>query len=567
MELKKIFVSLSLLGLLVGCGTTPTESSQTNQSSVNNPSDDGTITQEDKTFPVVNDQFEYDDLLNGEYNTDKWYKNDLKSVPLPDPYVLTVEENGEEVYYIYGTTDRTGSKTMDCYRTTDFNNFELYKNISAENENSWSNSDARSRFAPEVYYIEDTYYLYYSDVHKVTGRRYISVMTSDKPTGPFIEYNNGEDAVFRHNDTVGWSALDQHVFIDDDGSMYMYYSIYHDKVMQYIVGVELISPTVADWSTYKILIRPGEVSPNTLTTDFFTWEAYKGFKVAEGPFMLKSPNGNYYLTYSVNHYPDRYYTVCYAYSDSPLGDYQKPYEKNMQWTNLLFGYAGGITGKVYEQWGGFMSGTAHHCFFKIGDQYMIGYHAHKNRINSDNGRMFGMDYIFFDDEGTPYSRGPTSSIQPLPEEISGYKNITSYASVNSENITNPERLVDNYVVEHYHLMQEADKEATLNAGKSYVELVFDVDRFTVGGVVIYNSASFDKAIIDPVSYINLQNGNAVIDGDFNDLTIDYEKEFIYPGSAYTFDFNDVETDRIVIEFDLGQAGQLNEIVVLGYENE
>ena len=563
MKFDKILLGLGLLGILVGCGGTPETSAK-----VNNPNDDGTITEQDKTYPsTINESFDYDDLLSGEYDQNKWYKNELKSVPLPDPQVLTVQENGQEVYYIYGTCDRTGSKRLDCYRTTDFNTFECYQNIDQLNENSWSNCDKRSRFAPEVYEIDGTYYLYYSDVHKDNGRRYISVMTSDKPTGPFIEYNNAEDAVFKHNDEIGLDALDQTIFIDDDGKMYMYYSIYHTSVMQYIVGVELTSPTVADWSTYKILVRPGELSPNTLTTNFLTWEAYKGFKVAEGPFMLKSPNGKYYLTYSVNHYPDRYYTVCYAFSDSPLGDYEKPFEKNAQWTNLLFGYAGGKTGKVYNQWDGFMSGTAHHCFFKIGDQTMIGYHAHKDRSTSENGRMFGMDYIFFDEEGVPYSRGPTSSIQPLPEKISGYKNIAAEAKIHAENIDNPERLVDNYVVEHYHLQQEQDKEATIKAGKSYVELVFDVDKYTVGGIVIYNSAFFDKVMIDPVSYVNLQNGNALVNGSFNDFYIDFDKEFVMPGSAYTFDFSDVKTDRIVIEFDVEQEVALNEIVVLGYENE
>ena len=562
MKLNKLFIGLSLLGLLVSCGEVPSSSA-----SVNNPNDDGTITTEDKSFPNVNDEFEFDDFTGYEYNEGKWYSNRLKDMQLPDPYVLTVQENGEEVYYIYGTTDRTSSKTLDCYRTTDFNTFKLYRDIDAGNENTWDDGPERSRFAPEVYFIDGLYYLYYSDNHKDNGRRYISVMTSETPYGPFIEYNNGADAVFKHNDTVGWSALDQHVLIDDDGKMYMYYSIYHSEQMQYIVGVELLSPTVADWSTYKILIRPGEASPNTTKTDQYYWEAYKGFKVAEGPFVLKSPNGKYYLTYSVNHYPDRYYTVCYAYSDSPLGDYVKPYTKDGYWTNLLFGYAGGKTGKVYNQWEGFMSGTAHHCFFKSGDQVMIGYHAHKNRKNSDTGRMFAMDYIFFDDEGVPYSRGPTSSVQPLPEAISGYKDITSLADVHVENIENSERLFDNYVVEHYHLAQEQNREATINAGKSYVELVFDVDRVTVGGILIYNSAFYDKAVLEPVSFVNLQNGNACISGEFNEKYINFDQEFIYPGSAFTFDFADVKTDRIVIEFDLENAGQLNEIIVLGYENE
>lgn len=130
--------------------------------------------------------------------------------------------------------------------------------------------------------------------------------------------------IFRHNDSLGLSVLDQNLFIDDDGSMYMYYSIYDTGIMQYIIGVSMLDPVTPDWDTYKILVRPGELTPKTTSTNMLIWEAYQGFKVAEGPFMVKSPvNGKYYLTYSVNHYPDRYYTVCYAYSDEPLGDFNK----------------------------------------------------------------------------------------------------------------------------------------------------------------------------------------------------------------------------------------------------
>lgn len=558
MKVKKIIIFSALLGFIVGCGDS------TSSSSFNNK-----IADEDKQLPTsINNDFVYDDLTgDSEVDEKKWYINDLKDVALPDPYVLTVQEDGKEVYYIYGTSDRTGSKRLDCYRTTDFNKFEAFLNIDQENPNSWSNCSDRSRFAPEVYYIDGTYYMYYSDIHKDTNLRYISVMTSDSPTGPFVEYNNGEDAVFRYNDEIGFSALDQHVFQDDDGTLYLYYSIYHTGVSQYIVGVKLNSPVEADWSTYKVLVRPGQPTPN-IQLDTFTWETYTGFKVAEGPFMLKSPNGKYYLTYSVNHYPNRYYTVCYAVSDSPLGDYTKPYTKGGNWTNVLFGYAGSKLedSKVYQQWSGFMSGTGHHCFFKSGNQYMIGYHAHKNREDSNSGRMFAMDYIFFDDEGTPFSRGPSYSMQPLPEAISGYKNIASLGKMKSEGINNPERLVDNFVVEHYNLEQEQDKEVTLSSGKSYLEFDFD-KKYNIGGILIYNSAFYDKAMTDPISFINFGNGNVIIGGEFNIHYFNDEKEFINPCSAYTFDFEDINTNKIIIEFDNENECCLNEIVILGYENE
>lgn len=60
-----------------------------------------------------------------EYDESKWFKNTLDKVAFPDPQVIEVGDT----YYIYGTTDRTGSKTLDCYSTKDFNNFELHMDI------------------------------------------------------------------------------------------------------------------------------------------------------------------------------------------------------------------------------------------------------------------------------------------------------------------------------------------------------------------------------------------------------------------------------------------------------
>ena len=576
MKKQSIFL-VAILSILTSCVVaSPNSSSQNNQNSAPSSTsseivvkDDGTITEEDKAYPVVNDEFDYNDMLDGEFDIDKWYRNDLKALTMPDPFVLTVEEdNGDEIYYVFGTTDRYGSKHFDCHETTNFNEFTVHSVIDDQNPNLWYQGSDLSKYAPEVYEIDGTYYLYYSAVNKNNGLRYISVMTSDNPAGPYVE-NIANRPTFDHvtNTNINLSVLDQTIFIDDDGSMYMYYSVYDSGIMQYIVGVELTSPTVADWSTYKILARPGKQRPND-SKKLLTWEDMNasGFAVNEGPFMLKAPDGYYYLTYSVNHYPDKFYTVCYALSDSPLGDFVKPYTNGGTWTNVFFGYAGDKTGTVHSQWSGFMSGTAHHCFFKSGDQYMIGYHAHKNRTGGtvNDARLFAMDYVFFSEDGTPFTRGPTYSIQPLPGKISGFENIAPYAKMNVDGVINANRLVDDFVVEHYNLPQEQNKEATLPAGKSYIEFVFS-NNYLIGGIAIYNSAFYNKAMHDDISFINMMNGNAIINGSFNSMDyVNDDKEFIFPGSAYTFDFAEVETNRIVIEFDVEHEVNLNEIVILGY---
>ena len=73
-----------------------------------------------------------------DYNESKWYRNDLKDLALPDPYVLVVGD----VYYIYGTTDRTGSRTIDCYSTTDFHEFTWHKDVFVCPEDSWETNSS-----------------------------------------------------------------------------------------------------------------------------------------------------------------------------------------------------------------------------------------------------------------------------------------------------------------------------------------------------------------------------------------------------------------------------------------
>lgn len=580
MKSKLILPIIMLLGV-VGCGNN--SSTNTTNISSNNVNIILDVPDADKVTPNQGEWVftDYNDSPS-DYNTDKWYANELKSIPLPDPYVI--EEDG--VYYIYGTTDRTGSRTFDCYSTTDFNHFTLYKDIYKRDSGVWSGTTS-GMFAPEVMKFDDTYYLYYSAEllqHGVpggiVGMRYIDVLVSDSPTGPFTEYKgtdyygnelDGYKApLFRYNEKIRWSVLDQTMFVDDDGKMYMYYSVFDDAgydgsgYTQYIVGFEMLDPVTPDWDTYKILIRPGEFSPDDRNMKKpIIWEAYTSAEVAEGPQMIKSPNGKYYMTYSVNHYPNKYYTVCYAVSDSPLGDFEKPYEEGQMWTNLLFGYAGLMAGStVFNQWNDFMGGTAHHCFFKIGDQHMIGYHAHKNRKNSDNGRMFGMDKLFFDEEGVPYCLGPTATLQTLPEAISGYKNIALDARVYaSPTIIHAERINDNYISEHYNLSQEADTEVSFPSTKCYIELEFDKE-YEIGGIQVMNSAHYDKRL-ERIEYINFFNDNSMHDlyADYNHIKD--ETEFIFPTSGFTYDIEGIRANKVVIAFDYGMEFNLNEIIVLG----
>ena len=498
------------------------------------------------------------------YDETMWYVNKLDSVPLPDPFVFV--EDG--TYYIVGTSDRD-SNVIDCYTTEDFVNYERHTAIyNPASIGSWESANA-AIYAPELYCFDGLYYMYYS-ANDRSGIRRNSVVVADNPLGPYKAIQNNtvnglaEPVFLDKNSSFG--VLDATVFTDDDGEMYMYYSVSCNE-NQHIVGVKLNSPYEADWSTYKKIVEPGALNSSNTILKPMTWEMFReGLPIAEAPFVIKS-EGKYYMTYSVNGCWNKYYNVCYAVSDSPLGNFEKPYEAGVTWSNLFLGYPGTniASSSVYKQWSGFASGTAHHCFFYVGDQLMIGYHAHQNR-NSNSGytkRYFAFDYVHFDENGKPFANGPTFSIQPLPEEISGYKNIASSASVRSDNVTNPEAINDNYIVDCYNIKGEEAKEVILGEGYSFIELKFDKE-YEIGGIAIYNSAFFGK-LVSEIEYIDFGNGNAVKYPQFcSDIYVNGDTKFVFPNSAFTVEFiNTFKADHVIICVKTESVGALNEIIVLG----
>lgn len=559
MRNKIHFLVLIILGFvaLCSCDGKETEVSFSNSTTSN--------------LVVESDYTNHSNAFDGQsfiYDNKMWYINDLKDVPLPDPQVYV--EN--DLYYIIGTSDRNNN-VVDCYVTEDFVNYETHFAIyDPAMYNGWERNSSPTIFAPEMYYFNGTYYLYYSAIDDAGVRRN-SVVISDNPLGPFEplvnETVNGlSEPIFQDPYNVYNAVLDSSIFVDDNNEMYMYYSVATSS-NQHIVGVKLDSPYSADWSTYTKLVVPGALNSINSVLKPLTWEMFReSLPIAEAPFMIKS-KGKYYLTYSVNGCWNKYYNVCYAVSDSPLGNFEKPYAKNQIWTNLLLGYPGtNVEGStVFEQWSGFASGTAHHCFFKVGDQIMIGYHAHKNRnwneVFTHTSRYFAFDYLHFDENGVPFCNGPTYSPQPLPEAISGYRNIALDATVRVENVENSWAINDNYHVDCYNLTQEAGKEVVLGSGYSYIELSFDKE-YTIGGIAIYNSSYYEKVVYE-VAYIDFMNGNAVLYPEFcAEKFIDDFNSFIYPNSAITIEFTKTfKASKVVICVNLPEGGQLNEIVVLG----
>lgn len=498
------------------------------------------------------------------YNKNLWFKNDLET-PLADPFILY----DDGYYYMYGTSDELSGTGFYVYRSKQLNYWENLGPAFLADPYSWSSG---SLWAPNVYKIGDRYYMYYCAKNakdfSSTNRKYrrgISVAVSSSPAGPFKEYEgyNADGVYLTKNDQVfldlGFAAIDPSLFIDDNGEMYLYFSQDQLDSESQSYGMKLKDPVTADYETMKPLVRAGyrsiqeeEAHPN------LEWERGSNTRFwNEAPELYKS-NGKYFLTYSANYYGNITYAVGYAVSDSPLGEFAKPC--SYEYENQLCGVQGLDIGNGWD----FTSGTGHHCFFKAGDELLIGYHAHLDRANGSSERAFAMDRVIVNQDGTLFVNGPTYSLQPLPASVSGYENIALRANISASEDDDCNKLNDYKIPMHIANPSNMALEYTFQPGFHEVQLQWS-KNYEISAVAVYGGMDKDY-VIDKV---DIQVGNQ----NFKNIELnheyyqDYMDEFresgyLRPGSPFVAEFEAISTHQVTVKFSSSKPAKMSEIVVL-----
>lgn len=276
-----------------------------------------------------------------------------------DPDVLLYDGT----YYLYAT----GGSGFEVHTSKDLVNWK--KRGQAVTPDLWGIT--KNYWAPDVEYINGKFYMV------VSCDEHLGIAVSDSPLGPFTAL---------HENVLYDRTIDGHLFVDDDGTVYLYYVSWRSTYGIY--GVQLDENMKPIARTEKLLITPTE-----------SWEQQQS-PITEGPFMLKH-NGIYYLTYSGSHYESIDYAVGYATSDSPLGTYKK--------------YAYNPIMKGNSQ----IHGTGHHCITTApdGSEMIIVYHCH-NSLTAVQQRKICVDRIRFSPVEGEMDRlevyGPTVVKQPNP---------------------------------------------------------------------------------------------------------------------------------------------------------
>lgn len=286
----------------------------------------------------------------------KTYRNPIIDRMGPaDPHVI--RHDGK--YYLYPTLDGKG---YDVFVSDDLVHWEQKpKCFTDPRGGAW---------APDVFYHKNgdgKFYLYYT-VNKPGGGKQIGVAVADGPLGPFHDRGNLVD-----------SAIDAHLFQDDDGALYLYYVL--------LPGFRITVQPMADPLTKKG--QPAEVIRPTVD-----WERKKG-SVTEGPWMLKR-NGTYYLMYSGSGADGPDYAIGYATAKSPVG----PFTKH--------------PGNPIAKRGNGVFGPGHHSVVTgpDGTLWMVYHQQNGEKIGWD--RFLAIDPLWFDEQGVIHVKTTRGTDQPAP---------------------------------------------------------------------------------------------------------------------------------------------------------
>lgn len=251
-------------------------------------------------------------------------------------------------FYIYPTTDGTVGWMSTYFTCWSSDNLVDWKNegviLDLPKDLTWAKERA---WAPAIAKKNNKYYFYYSaDVN-------IGVAVSNKPTGPFKD-PIGKPLIKRG--ALRGQMIDPMVFVDDDGSAYMYWG---------------------QGQCHAVKLNDDMMSCDTSKIINFKPQGYN-----EGPFVIKR-KGVYYLMWSEYDTRDPRYSIAYATSNSPLGPFTKVVNQPV------------LKGK------GVVKGAGHHSVVNVPgtDQWYIAYHRFKIPGGDGYNRETCISPMYFDNDG------------------------------------------------------------------------------------------------------------------------------------------------------------------------
>jgi len=280
------------------------------------------------------------------------YQNPLIEDTLADPAVLF----HDGTYYLYATGQVDGDNGYRAYLSQDLVTWDRGPVV--------FRPGAPHVWAPDLWRDPQSgrFYLYY------TADKTVGVAVAAGPLGPFRVRRKLFD-----------SAIDAHLFRDEDGGLYLYYV----QLPGFRITVQVMADPIEPKGNPRVILQPQS-----------DWETRNG-RVTEGPWMIKR-DGSYYLLYSGSGANTPDYAVGYATAANPLGPFTRAEHNPI----------------VHRGPGLF--GPGHGCAIRdgAGDWWHVYHQKRTDRRAWD--RFICLDRLEFDREGRLHSRATRDRPQPAP---------------------------------------------------------------------------------------------------------------------------------------------------------
>lgn len=262
-------------------------------------------------------------------------------------------------YWIYPTysADYEDQTFFDAFYSDDLVVWSKSERILDADDIEWA---SRAVWAPSPIYVNGRYYLYFAanDIQNDEERGGIGVAVALRPEGPFQD-PIGKPLIDRF--VNGAQPIDPHVFIDDDGTPYLYYG---------------------GWGRCNVVRLNRDMTSLDTHDNGETYIEVTPSGYVEGPCMLKR-QGRYYFMWSEGGWGGPHYSVAYAIADTPLG----PFER---------------IGKILSADPEVATGAGHHGFLNVPgtDDWYIIYHRRPLEESAANHRVVCIERMEFENDGT-----------------------------------------------------------------------------------------------------------------------------------------------------------------------